>query len=333
MIIKKAMNIYLENFLNNLAATKSSSKNTVISYKNDLINFFNYLQEKKIDFKDVQIEDLRKYIEFLYKKGFLPSSMSRNISAIRQFYIFLQLEGVIKSNPAELFENSKKQETLPKFLTEDELNKMLCEAKKDASNFGVQFYCMLEMLYATGLRVSELVELKIGDIQKKYRKDGLFTIDDFLIIKGKGDKERLVPINKNAKEILVKYLNLRDNLLNNKKSEWLWTTLVNFSKERKDMKVKYGTKDNHVSRQVFATNLKNLAIESNIDPDKVFPHSIRHSFATHMLNRGADLRILQELLGHSDISTTQIYTHVVDEKLKNIIRRLHPLAKDGEIKN
>lgn len=320
------MNIYLDNFLNGLAAEKGTSRNTIISYKNDLENFLNYFDSKSIE--KLQIEDLKKYIEFLYKKNYSSSTMARNISAIRQFFIFLQLEGIIKNNPAELLEMPKKRETIPQFISEDEINRLLSSAKKDTSNYGVQFYCMLELLYATGLRISELVELKISDIQKKYRKDGLYTVDDFLIINGKGNKERLVPINKSAKDILIKYINLREMLLNGRKSEWLWTTMVTFSKNKKDTKVKYKNKDNHISRQIFALNLKQLAIDNDVDEDKVFPHSIRHSFATHLLHRGADLRVLQELLGHSDISTTQIYTHIVDEKLKNIVNTLHPLAKD-----
>ena len=277
--------------------------------------------------------DLKKYIEYLYNKGSSVSTLSRNISSLKQFFIFLQLENVIENNPAELLELPKKQEKLPVFLSEEEVDLLLDKAKEDSSNYGIQFYCMLELLYATGMRVSELVELKISDIQKKYRKDGLYTIDDYLIIKGKGSKERLVPINNRAKEILIKYLNLRERLLQNKHSEWLWTTLVNFSKTKKDTKIKYKTKDNHITRQIFALNLKELAINCGIDIDKISPHIIRHSFATHLLNRGADLRILQELLGHSDISTTQIYTHIVDDKLKNIVNSLHPLAKDKADKN
>lgn len=318
----------LENFLDNLVIDKSGSKNTILSYKNDLLNFYDYLNEQKLSVQDVTLNDLRKYLEFLYKKGFSSSTMHRNVSAIRQFFLFLQVEGVIKNNPSELLEIGKQDKTLPQFLTENEINKLFDMARKDTSNWGIQFYTMLNLLYATGLRITELVELKISDIQKKYRKDGFYTIDDFLLIKGKGDKERIIPINKNAKDALIKYINLRDYLLNNEKSEWLWTTKVVFSKDKNDTKVKFKNKDNHVSRQVFATTLKQISIEANIDSEKVFPHSIRHSFATHLLHRGADLRVIQELLGHSDISTTQIYTHLVDEKLKNIVNNLHPLAKD-----
>ena len=321
----------IDNFINNLIVEKGYSNNTAMSYKNDLHNCFNFIKKDNID--KIVFMDLKKYIEFLYNKGSSVSTLSRNISSLKQFFIFLQLENVIENNPAELLELPKKQEKLPVFLSEEEVVLLLDKAREDSSNYGIQFYCMLELLYATGMRVSELVELKISDIQKKYRKDGLYTIDDYLIIKGKGNKERLVPINNKTKEILIKYLNLRERLLQNKHSEWLWTTLVNFSKIKKDTKIKYKTKDNHITRQIFALNLKELAINCGIDIDKISPHIIRHSFATHLLNRGADLRILQELLGHSDISTTQIYTHIVDDKLKNIVNSLHPLAKDKVNKN
>ncbi|HSQ98065.1 MAG TPA: tyrosine recombinase [Rickettsiales bacterium] len=319
------MKNYLENFLNNLSVEKASAKNTLLSYKNDIEDLFSFLGE--IEITKITSKDLKKYLEYLYKNGIATSTMARHISAIKQFFNFLQLEEIITENPATLLEHPKIQNDIPQILSEKELKIMLEEAKKDTSNYGIQFYTMLELLYASGLRISELVELKISDIQKKYRKDGLYTIDDFLIIKGKGNKERLVPISKTAKEALIKYLDLREHLLKGKKSEWLWTTMITFSKNKKNTEVKF-KKDNHIARQIFALSLKQLAIKNNIDPTKVHPHTIRHSFATHILQNGADLRVVQELLGHSDISTTQIYTHIADEKLKNIVNTLHPLAKD-----
>ena len=320
------MNIYIENFLNNLLAEKGSAKNTIISYKKDLEELFDFLKDIKIE--EITTKDLKKYLEFLYKNGVATSTMARHISAIKQFFNFLQLENIITENPASLLDHPKIQANIPEILTEKEIEKLLDTAKKDKSNYGIQLYTMLELLYATGLRISELVEMKISDIQKKYRNDGLYTIDDFLIINGKGNKERLIPINKTAKDALIKYINLRESLLNGKKSEWLWTTMATFSKDKKDTKVVF-KKDNHIARQIFALNLKQLAIESNINPEKVHPHILRHSFASHILQRGADLRVVQELLGHSDISTTQIYTHIADEKLKKIVNELHPLAKDN----
>lgn len=321
------MNIYIENFLNNLLAEKGSAKNTIISYKKDLEELFDFLKDIKIE--EITTKDLKKYLEFLYKNGVATSTMARHISAIKQFFNFLQLENIITENPASLLDHPKIQANIPEILTEKEIEKLLDTAKKDKSNYGMQLYTMLELLYATGLRISELVEMKISDIQKKYRSDGLYTIDDFLIINGKGNKERLIPINKTAKDALIKYINLRESLLNGKKSEWLWTTMATFSKDKKNTKVVF-KKDNHIARQIFALNLKQLAIESNINPEKVHPHILRHSFASHILQRGADLRVVQELLGHSDISTTQIYTHIADEKLKKIVNELHPLVKDKD---
>jgi len=323
------MNIYLENFLNDLSVTRGASKNTISSYKNDLNKLIAFLGKDKINITEVKSDHLKKYLQHLYINNVSSATTARNISSIKQFFIFLQLEGVIPESPAKLLEAPKMREHMPQYLTEQEMTTMLDKAQKNSSNYGLQFYCMLELLYATGIRVSELVELKIGDIQKKYRRDGSYTIDDFLIIKGKGNKERLLPINKDAKNSLIKYLNLRNYLLGGKKSEWLWTTMVKFSDKKKDTKVIY-RKDNHMPRQIFALHLKKLALSCNINTNKVFPHSIRHSYATHLLQRGADLRLLQELLGHSDISTTQIYTHVADGKLKELVNRLHPLAKSNK---
>ncbi|MDR2527276.1 MAG: tyrosine recombinase [Rickettsiales bacterium] len=312
---------YLDNFLDFLLSEKGLAKNTVLSYKTDLKNLFDFTKDEEIT-ENV----IKKYIAHLYSKDFSMSSITRTIATIRQFFIFLQIENIIKTNPAILLETPKKQEFLPKYLTFEEVKILLDSAKKDATNYGVRFCTMLEILYATGMRVSELVELKIGDVQKKYKSNG-FSIDDFLIINGKGNKERMLPINKTAKNCLINYLKLRSYLLQGEQSEWLWTTKVNFSKKKKDAKIVYG-KDGHIARQVFALSLKQLAISNNIESEKVFPHSIRHSFATHLLNNGADLRVLQEFLGHSDISTTQIYTHITDDKLREMVNKLHPLSKD-----
>ncbi|GMO63708.1 MAG: site-specific tyrosine recombinase XerD [Rickettsiales bacterium] len=316
------MKEYLQNFLQSLSVEKGYSKNTIESYKNDMNNLFDFVGEQKIT-----SELLKKYILNLYNKNFVSASISRNISVIKQFFIFLQLENIIEKSPADLLELPKKEETLPEFLTEKEVEILLNSAKKDTSDYGIQHYTMLEMLYATGLRISELVELKMNVLQKKYRKDGFINFDDFIIVSGKGNKERLVPINQTAKKALIEYCKRRDFLLKLDISAYLWTTKVKFSQQKKDTKILKG-KEGHISRQEFALWLKQLAIENNVNPDKVHPHSIRHSFATHLLHNGADLRVLQELLGHSDIATTQIYTHIADDKLKQIVNTLHPLAKD-----
>jgi integrase/recombinase XerD len=314
------MKKYLQDFLNNLKIERNVADNTIISYRGDLINFFDFIGDREIT-----SELIEKYLLNMYNKGFTTTTIARNISALKQFFMFLYLEKIIKEDLTDVFELPQKDEQIPKFLTEEDVEILIKSAKKDKSNYGIRFYTMLELLYATGLRVSELVEIKISDIQKKYNKDGSYTIDDFLIINGKGNKERMVLFNKVARNTLIEYINLRNELLKEHKSQWLWTTMVIFSKNKKQDKIIY-REDKAITRQVFARWLKDLAIKNNLDIDKVFPHSLRHSFATHLLQRGADLRVLQELLGHSDISTTQIYTHIIDDKLKKMVNKLHPLA-------
>ncbi len=186
---------------------------------------------------------------------------------------------------------------------------------------------MLEILYAAGLRVSELVGLPISTIQKTIDEKGVVSFKDYMIIMGKGNKERIAPLNKSALEILKKYLDLRQKL-GHKNSKWLFCGHIRTSKiDGKESVQIHPEIDEHITRQRFHQMLKELALDSGIDPKRVSPHVIRHSFASHLLNRGVDLRILQELLGHSDISTTQIYTHILDSKLRDLVNNFHPLAK------
>lgn len=316
---------YLNLFLNYLVSSEGLSKNTIESYSRDLTKLKTFYTIKML--QDLTTEDLENYINFL-SKTLARRTISRNISSIKHFYDFLQLEGILKYNPSTLIEHGKQNEILPKFLTEDEIINMLKVVKLDKSDFGIQFNCMVQLLYATGMRVSELVELEMDSIEKEYSSTNStkFTLKEFIKIKGKGNKERIVPINYNSTSALTEYLKLRDLLLNNDYSKWLFTTKIKFvkAKERKIL-LKNDKKDNHISRQVFALNLKELAIKSNIDPEKISPHVIRHSVATHLLKNGADIKIIQEILGHSDISTTQIYTHIISDKLINTVKRLHPL--------
>jgi integrase/recombinase XerD len=314
---------YLDKFLSMIKAERGLAENTSISYKNDL----EYFIKNNRNPLDVTTSDIQDYLKQLYEEGISVSSLSRKISSIKQFFNFLQIEGIIKDNPALLIEHPKHSQTIPKYLNEEEVKSLLRAAKRDRSPNGIRFYCMLELLYATGLRVSELVSLKISAIQKKYTKNRLYNIDDFLVITGKGNKERLALINKTARDVLKDYLDLRTKLLNGEISQWLFTTMVKFPVTETFKKTPKVKKDAHLSRQIFALMLKEVASKCGINPDRISPHVIRHSFATHLLNNGADLRVLQELLGHSDIATTQIYTHILDSKLKNIVNTLHPLAK------
>lgn len=324
----------IDSFFEFLSGEKGLSKNTVSSYLNDVEDFLSFIHNTNTELKACKSEDIKKYLVKLYKEKITNNSLLRKLSSLRQFFIFLQSESIIEKNPLLKIENPKHEQVLPKYLSENEVSAILQESKKDLSDNGVRTNCMIELMYASGLRVSELVSLPISAIQKDISKN---TLKSYIIVTGKGSKERLVPINKTCKNALKKYLNLRRELLNlyDKKSIWLFPDNIKFSNGGKSKKLskieneRYTPKpkpDKHISRQKFALSLKNLSAKAGINPDKVSPHVIRHSFATHLLNRGMDLRILQELLGHSDISTTQIYTHVMQDKLKEIINTKHPLS-------
>ena len=318
------MNKYIEIFINSLIGTEGLSKNTIDAYRNDISKLCQYFKNKDILY--IKQSDLEEYISYL-SGTYTTRTVDRNISSIKHFYDFLQLEKIIKHNPATLLEHQKQEQLLPNFLTEEEVNTLLNKSKKDDSNFGVQFNCMLELLYASGMRISELVSLKISNLERNFNlKNNSYKINNYIKILGKGNKERIVPITENAISILENYIKLRENLLNGIYSEYLFTTKVIFARNQ-SKKVKIKPKDGFVTRQVFARKLKNLAINVGIDPNKISPHVIRHSIATHLLEHGVDVRIIQQILGHSDISTTQVYTHLSNSNFKQTINKHHPLAK------
>lgn len=313
-----------ELFISSLLSVDGLSKNTIDAYKNDLERLYKYFKNKNI--LDLKQSDLEEYIRFL-SSSYSAKTVDRNISSIKHFYDFLQLEKIIQHNPSTLLEHQKQEIHLPKFLTEEEVNKLITKSAEDKSNFGIQFNCMLELLYASGMRVSELVSLKMSNLEKDFSfKNNNYKIKNYLKIIGKGDKERIIPITENAVNILENYLKLREKLLNGIYSEYIFTTKVIFA--RNDSKnIKYKSKDGYITRQVFARKLKDLAIKVGINQEKISPHIIRHSVATHLLKHGVDIRIIQQILGHSDISTTQIYTHLNNDEFKKTIKKYHPLAK------
>ncbi|MBL6665322.1 MAG: tyrosine recombinase [Rickettsiales bacterium] len=322
----------IESFLNKIRVEDGLSYNTILSYGRDLKGFEGFLGIAKIGVLDVSKGDLFQYLTYLHNQDLTAASVARKVSALKRFYLFLESEGLVSKNPALDLELPKLGKKLPKSLSSKEIIKMLNYVRKDLSEFGVKLTCMLEILYASGLRVSELVSLKISDIGE-VEKAGKKNIRNYLIVKGKGGKERIAPLNDSAIKALGKYLELRYNLgLGD--SGWLFPGVIRAKKD-KDIRVNVGNRkkqvilsaNKHLTRQRFNQMLKELAIKVNIDPEKVYPHVIRHSFATHLLNNGVDLRILQELLGHSDISTTEIYTYVEDLKLKDLVFGAHPLGK------
>lgn len=316
----------IANFLDKIRAEDGLSLNTILSYRKDLELFHKFLAPSQIKLQHVTANDIKDYVYELYKQDLRASSVSRKISALKNFYRFLESENLVKDNPAIYLQGQKREAKLPKFLTEEEIFKLLDFVNRDKSEFGIKLSCMLEVLYSAGLRVTELVSLPINSIQE-IAENGQKTLRNYLIVKGKGNKERIAALNKSAISKLMEYLELRKKM-GQEKSKWLFVGVARASKKigevrKRDVEIR----DEHLTRQRLHQMLKELAQKVDIDPTRVHPHVIRHSFATHLLNNGVDLRVLQELLGHSNISTTEIYTHILDSKLRELVFKHHPLNK------
>ena len=294
--MKKNLNsTHINNFLQKIRAEDGLSKNTILSYGKDLEILEIFLKSIEISFENCSKEILKKYFNEDVQQNLKNSSVSRKISCFKHFFNFLEQENIIKKNPVLEIHGPKRHKILPKFLSENEVTKMLDILLQDESEFGIKLSCMLEILYSAGLRVSELVNLPISAVQFKNSQ-----IDDFLIVKGKGNKERIATLNETSKIILAKYLILRKKV-GLESSKWLF--VGNFRSSKKPNQIKIHAVnfkdfiDKPLSRQRFNKMLKELAIKAKIEPSRVHPHVFRHSFATHLLNNGADLRVLQELLG------------------------------------
>jgi integrase/recombinase XerD len=302
----KFSTILIEHFLEMMIAEQGASKNTIDSYGTDLKQFVSFIQNAP---ETITTEDIKKYIHHLAKKNFSAKTISRKISSIKQFFKFLTSENIIVENPAQLLELPKLEKTLPKILSINEVHNILNFIEQNCSHEGIRLACIIELLYATGVRVTELLNLKLTDLPLDNKNN---FIKPFLTITGKGNKERIVMLNLAAMEKLKKYLTIRSNLTINKSNQWLFVSK---------------SSETHLTRQRLGQLLKEVAINVNIDPKRLSPHVLRHSFASHLLENGADLRSIQELLGHNNISTTQIYTHVKLQTLSNVLKLHHPLAK------
>ena len=324
-----SINPNLANFLHKIRVENGLSKNTINSYRNDLILLEKYCLENSLDLIKCNSLDLQNYLSSTAQLGLKPASIHRKISTFKSFYNFLESENIISNNPAFDLNIPKRERKIPKFLNEDEVNRMLDVILQDQSEFGLKLSCMLEVMYSAGLRVSELVNLPVNSII--FNGD---SIADYIIVKGKGNKERIAPLNDTSKIILKKFL-IKRKEVGLSYSKWLF--VGNFRASRQVNKISshnpatYNFEDKPISRQRFHRMLKELAIKAKIDPTRVHPHIFRHSFATHLLNKGADLRMIQELLGHSDISTTEIYTSVQENKLKQAVLQHHPLVKNKNV--
>jgi integrase/recombinase XerD len=304
-------------FLDMLAAEQGAGPNTLDAYRRDLTDFSEFLARGGHDFAGAETQALRDYLGDLDTRDFKSSSVARRLSAIRHLYRFLLNERIRSDDPAAILSGPKRGRALPKVLSISDVDRLLSRAKAltEAPEAtapqrlrAMRLYCLLEVLYATGLRVSELVTLPRAAARQDAR---------MIVVRGKGNKERLVPLNEPSRQAMADYLAAMEAAKPEKKknaasSKWLFPS--------------FG-ESGHLTRQHFARDLKELAAASRLSPRLVSPHVLRHAFASHLLHNGADLRIVQTLLGHTDISTTQIYTHVVEERLKSLVRDLHPLAE------
>ena len=303
----------VELFLDMLAAERGAGENTLAAYRNDLADLAAHLRAAGRTIAGADTDDLRGFLSSLAERGFKASSLARRLSAVRQLYRFLYAEGKLKHDPAAVLEGPKRGRNVPKVLSIAEVDGLLAQARKAMEDGepppaarlrAARLLCLLEVVYATGLRVSELVALPAAAARRDQR---------MLVVRGKGGKERLVPLNQAAKRAMTEYLKMRGEAEPKAASKWLFPS--------------FG-EQGHLTRQHFARELKALGSACGIAPARLSPHVLRHAFASHLLHNGADLRVVQTLLGHADISTTQIYTHVLEERLKALVRDLHPLA-DG----
>jgi integrase/recombinase XerD len=299
----------IELFLDMLAAERGASINTLDAYRRDLADFSGDLGRAGSSVAAADTDALRAHLARLGTRDLAPATVARRLSAIRQLYRFLYSEGHRGDDPAAVLEGPKRGRSLPKVLSIKQVDDLLAQAREamrteTASERlrAARLACLLEVLYATGLRVSELVALPEAAARRDQR---------MLVIRGKGGRERMVPLNDPAKRAMTDYLALRTEAKLDK-SKWLFPS--------------FG-ESGHLSRQHFARELKALAAAAGLKSAQVSPHVLRHAFASHLLQNGADLRVVQTLLGHADISTTQIYTHVLEERLKSLVRDLHPLAE------
>jgi integrase/recombinase XerD len=304
-------------FLDMLAAEQGAGNNTLDAYRRDLTDFSEFLGHSGQDFAGAQTQALRDYLADLDARGFKSSSVARRLSAMRHLFRFLLNERIRSDDPAAILSGPKRGRGLPKVLTISDVDRLLVHAKALTTApetsapqrlRALRLYCLLEVLYATGLRVSELVSLPRSAARRDAR---------MIVVRGKGNKERLVPLNEPSRQAMADYLAAIEALKPEKKknaanSKWLFPS---------------SGESGHLTRQHFARDLKELAAAAGLAARLVSPHVLRHAFASHLLHNGADLRIVQTLLGHTDISTTQIYTHVVEERLKSLVRDLHPLAE------
>jgi integrase/recombinase XerD len=309
--------VIVERFLDMLSVERGASANTLDAYSRDLAHFAAFIQKRNRVLQTAGADDLTGFISHMISEGLAASSRARRLSALKQFYRFLVAEGVRPDDPSNMVGGPKREAALPKTLSVEEVDRLLDTARRKVDDLrngqrtkALRLYCLLEILYATGMRVSELVALPYSTLAGDERT---------LTIKGKGGRERIVPLNPAAQEALALYLVERnegaarngDASGGGDRSPWLFPS--------------WG-QQGHLTRQRLAQELKILAKEAGIEPARVSPHVLRHAFASHLVERGADLRSVQKLLGHADIATTQVYTHMREGHLRRIVEEHHPVS-------
>ena len=300
-------------FLDMLAAERGAAVNTLAAYRRDLRDYCGFLAGRHAAPLTADSDLARAWLDELARRGLAPSSAARRLSSVRQFHKFLYAEGHRLDDPTSLLEAPRVGRPLPKILSVAEVDRLLAVAREgiddDRRPFGERLRaartaCLLEVLYATGMRVSELVALPKSAARKR---------DPLLMIRGKGGRERLVALSEPARASILTWRSLLESRSGAGAGPWLYPA---------------DSTSGHITRQAFARDLKTIAAAAGIATDRVSPHVLRHAFASHLLQNGADLRVVQELLGHADVSTTQIYTHVLDERMKAMVRDLHPLGEE-----
>ncbi len=316
-MVPSSQSLWIETFLEAQAAELGASANTLSAYMRDLNAFTDWAKRKNISFETATQAQIEDFLLFCDAEGLAQATRARRLSALKQLFRFAFEEGWRDSNPAVQIRGPGRSKRLPKTLEVTEVDALLEAARVTGRTpqDRLRNTCLMELLYATGMRVTELVSLPVAAARGN---------PQMLLVRGKGDKERMVPLSPPAREALAVWLSVRDKAEEEKRSKGKPTSLFLFPSR--------GALG-HVTRNWFHTLIKDLAVTAGVSPSKVTPHTLRHAFATHLLANGADLRVIQTLLGHADLSTTEIYTHVLDERLHELVTTHHPLAREGEARS
>lgn len=306
------MQNWIQTFLEAMYAEQDASENTLKAYAADLAEFSEYLVEQNTDFAAANRGDIEGYLISLDARGMAQATRARRLSAVRQLYRFAFEEGWRDDDPATQIRGPKKKRHLPKTLSEEDVERLLDAAQQTGRTEAdrLRNSCLMQLLYATGMRVTELVSLPVASVRGN---------PEMVLVRGKGDKERLVPLSPASKMASAAWLKVRDDAED-----------AGLAKGKPASRFLFpsGGKLGHLTRIRFYTLVKEIAVIAGVSPETVTPHTLRHAFATHLLAGGADLRVIQMLLGHADVATTEIYTHVLDENLKSLVLTHHPLAED-----